>query len=75
MVSAFRSQGPAQDAQQREHVCPFVPPVPLGKSRFLPRLEQGIRQRGLLALDTVHLRAYARAAHELLDELIMRVHV
>jgi hypothetical protein len=47
----------------------------LRETGILARLEQGIQQNGLVSLNTFNLSAYARPAHELLDQLIMCVHV
>jgi hypothetical protein len=47
----------------------------LRETSLLARLEQGIQQNGLVSLNTFNLSAYARTAHELLDQLIMCLHV
>jgi len=47
----------------------------LCQTGLLARLEQGIQQNGLVSLNTFNFSAYARAAHELLHQLIMCLHV
>lgn len=46
----------------------------LGKARLLACLEQSIQQNGFFTLDALNLGSDTRAAHELLYDLIMRLH-
>jgi len=47
----------------------------LRKARVLARLEQGIKQRTFLALDSFDFGPYARTTQQFLYQLVMRLHV
>jgi hypothetical protein len=60
---------------QIDHLPRIHHPQRLREPRFLSRFQHGIPQRGFFTLNASNLRAHAWAAHELLHELIMRLHV
>lgn len=47
----------------------------LREAGLLARLEQGIEQNSLVSLIPVNLSAHTRTAHQLLDQLVMCLHV
>lgn len=68
-------QGPFKARNRRSLGSHSFGDLRLRKARLLPRLQERVEQRPFLPLDAFDLGPNAGAAHQLLDELVMRLHV
>jgi hypothetical protein len=68
-------QGPLETRDRRGLGSHSFRDLRLREASLLPRLEQRVEQHRFLPLDALDFGANAGAAHQLLDELVMRSHV
>jgi hypothetical protein len=68
-------QGPFKARNRRRLSSHSLGELRLSKAGLLTRLQQRVEQRRFLALNALDFGPNAGAAHQLLDELVMRSHV
>jgi hypothetical protein len=64
------------DARNGGGLCPHsLCHLCLGQASLVPGFQQGVKEFGLLPLETPNLCAHAGPPHQVLHQLVMRFHV